>query len=67
MHWDVRLTKTTLSFLFAWHLWFHLGSRLDLCVARDRAGVMAFIEQHIMTSGEVVLQYLQRMEADQTA
>lgn len=22
-----------------------------------------FIEQHIMTSGEVVLQYLQRMEA----
>jgi DNA-binding GntR family transcriptional regulator len=40
---------------------------LDLCVAKDRAGVMAFIEQHIMTSGEVVLRYLQRMEADQTA
>ena len=40
---------------------------LDLCVARDRAGVMAFIEQHIMTSGEVVLRYLQRMEADQAA
>jgi len=37
---------------------------MDLCVARDRAGVMAFIEQHIMTSGEVVLRYLQRMEAD---
>jgi DNA-binding GntR family transcriptional regulator len=40
---------------------------LDLFVARDRAGVMAFIEQHIMTSGEVVLRYLQRLEADQTA
>ena len=40
---------------------------LDLCVARDRAGVMAFIEQHIMTSGEVVLRYLQRMEADRAA
>ncbi|WP_423874743.1 FCD domain-containing protein [Bradyrhizobium sp.] len=40
---------------------------LDLCVARDRAGVMAFIEQHIMTSGEVVLRYLRRMEADQAA
>ena len=39
---------------------------LDLCVARDRAGVMAFIEQHIMTSGEVVLRYLQGLEADQT-
>jgi DNA-binding GntR family transcriptional regulator len=38
---------------------------LDLCVARDRAGVMAFIEQHIMTSGEVVLRYLQGLEADQ--
>jgi DNA-binding GntR family transcriptional regulator len=40
---------------------------LDLCVAKDRAGVMAFIEQHIMTSGEVVLLYLQRMEADHAA
>jgi DNA-binding GntR family transcriptional regulator len=39
---------------------------LDLCVARDRAGVMAFIERHIMTSGEVVLRYLQKMESDQT-
>jgi hypothetical protein len=28
---------------------------------------MAFIEQHIMTSGEVVLRYLQRLEADQAA
>jgi hypothetical protein len=28
---------------------------------------MAFIEQHIMTSGEVVLRYLRRMEADQAA
>ena len=37
---------------------------LDLCVSRDRAGLTAFIEQHIMTSGEVVLQYLQRMEAN---
>ena len=40
---------------------------LDLCVARDRAGVMVFIEQHIMTSGDVVLRYLQRLEADQAA
>src|ERR1700744_2737153 len=40
---------------------------LDLCIAGDRAGVMAFIEQHIMASGEVVLRYLQRLEADQTA
>lgn len=40
---------------------------LDLCIARDRAGVMAFIEQHIMTSGEVVLRYLQRMETDQAS
>ncbi|WP_158808685.1 GntR family transcriptional regulator [Beijerinckia sp. L45] len=39
---------------------------LDLCIARDRAGVMAFIEQHIMTSGEIVLRYLQKMESDQT-
>ncbi|MGY2904134.1 DNA-binding GntR family transcriptional regulator [Bradyrhizobium sp. URHC0002] len=39
---------------------------LDLCVSRDRAGLMAFIEQHIMTSGEVVLQYLQKLEANQT-
>lgn len=39
---------------------------LDLCVARDRTGLMALIERHIMMSGEVVLQYLQRMEADQT-
>ena len=38
---------------------------LDLCVSRDRAGLTAFIERHIMTSGEVVLQYLQRMEANQ--
>jgi DNA-binding GntR family transcriptional regulator len=40
---------------------------LDFCVSRDRAGLTALIERHIMTSGEVVLQYLQRMEADQTA
>jgi DNA-binding GntR family transcriptional regulator len=40
---------------------------LDLCVAKDRAGVMAFIEQHIMTSGEVVLRYLQKMGSDQTS
>jgi DNA-binding GntR family transcriptional regulator len=40
---------------------------LELCVARDRLGVMAFIEQHIMTSGEVVLRYLQRMEANEIA
>jgi DNA-binding GntR family transcriptional regulator len=38
---------------------------LDLCVARDRAGLMAFIEQHIMTSGEVVLRYLEKTESDQ--
>jgi DNA-binding GntR family transcriptional regulator len=37
---------------------------LDLCVSRDRAGLMAFIERHIMTSGEVVLQYLQKIEAE---
>ncbi|QPF86100.1 GntR family transcriptional regulator [Bradyrhizobium genosp. L] len=40
---------------------------LDLCVAKDQVGVTAFIEQHIMTSGEVVLRYLQRLEADQMA
>ena len=40
---------------------------LDLCVSRDRAGLTAYIERHIMTSGEIVLQYLQRMEADQMA
>jgi DNA-binding GntR family transcriptional regulator len=40
---------------------------LELCVARDRLGLMAFIEQHIVTSGEVVLRYLQRLEADQIA
>lgn len=39
---------------------------LDLCVSRDRAGLMALIERHIMTSGEVVLRYLQKMESDQT-
>jgi DNA-binding GntR family transcriptional regulator len=33
---------------------------LDLCVSRDRAGLTMFIERHIMTSGEVVLQYLQK-------
>jgi DNA-binding GntR family transcriptional regulator len=37
---------------------------LDLCVARDRQGLMTLLEQHIMTSGEVVLQYLRKMEAD---
>lgn len=40
---------------------------LDLCVARDRTGLSAFIERHIMTSGEVVLQYLQKMEANKDA
>jgi DNA-binding GntR family transcriptional regulator len=40
---------------------------LDFCLSRDQAGLTAFIERHIMTSGEVVLQYLQRMEADQMA
>jgi DNA-binding GntR family transcriptional regulator len=37
---------------------------LDLCVAGDRNGLMTLIEEHIMTSGDVVLQYLQKMEAD---
>lgn len=40
---------------------------LDLCVATDRVGVMALIEQHIMTSGEVVLRYLQKSESHQAA
>ncbi|WP_461348646.1 GntR family transcriptional regulator [Bradyrhizobium sp. USDA 4451] len=40
---------------------------LALCVSRDRAGLTALIERHIMTSGEVVLHYLRRMEADQGA
>jgi DNA-binding GntR family transcriptional regulator len=39
---------------------------LDFCVTRDRAGLTAFIERHIMTSGEVVLRYLQKMESNQT-
>jgi DNA-binding GntR family transcriptional regulator len=39
---------------------------LDLLVARDRDALMAFIEQHIMTSGEVVLRYLEKLEAAQT-
>lgn len=38
---------------------------LDFCIARDRAGLMALIEQHIISSGEVVLRYLQKIEADQ--
>jgi DNA-binding GntR family transcriptional regulator len=37
---------------------------LDLCVARDQAGVMTFVERHIQSSGEVVLRYLQEMEAE---
>jgi hypothetical protein len=36
---------------------------LEHCVAKDRPGLMASIEQHIMTSGEIVLQYLQGVEA----
>lgn len=37
---------------------------LDLCVAGDRAGVMALVEQHIVASGDVVLRYLQKVEAE---
>ncbi len=39
---------------------------LSLCVARDRDGLMNFIEQHIMISGEVVLRYLQQLESEPT-
>jgi DNA-binding GntR family transcriptional regulator len=37
---------------------------LNLCVAGDRDGVMAMIEQHIMISGEVVLHYLKKIESE---
>ena len=36
---------------------------LELCVARDRNALIALIEQHILASGDVVLDYLQRIEA----
>jgi DNA-binding GntR family transcriptional regulator len=36
---------------------------LDLCVARDRDGLAAFIERHILASGEVVLNYLRKAPA----
>jgi len=36
---------------------------LNLCVARDRAGLMNCIEQHIVASGDVVLRYLQALES----
>ncbi len=40
---------------------------LALCLAQDRAGLMGFIEQHILTSGEVVLKYLRKLEEDRLA
>ncbi len=40
---------------------------LELCIDRDRAGLMALIEQHILTSGDVVLDYLHRIEVGQAA
>jgi DNA-binding GntR family transcriptional regulator len=36
---------------------------LDLCIARDRNGLAALIERHILASGEVVLDYLRNVEA----
>ncbi len=38
------------------------GTILALCEARDRAGLMAFIEQHILSSGQIVLNYLRKLE-----
>jgi DNA-binding GntR family transcriptional regulator len=35
---------------------------LELCVARDRDGLAAFIERHILVSGEVVLEYLRKIQ-----
>jgi len=40
---------------------------LALCVARDRSSLMAFIQEHIMTSGEVVLGYLKNLETNRVA
>jgi DNA-binding GntR family transcriptional regulator len=39
---------------------------LKLCTARDRDGLMTYIEQHIMRSGEMVLGYLQKIETEGT-
>jgi DNA-binding GntR family transcriptional regulator len=39
---------------------------LELCVAKNRVGLMEYIERHIMSSGEVVLHYLRRIESDET-
>lgn len=36
---------------------------LALCVNKDRAGLMDLIERHIIASGNVVLSYLQTLEA----
>jgi hypothetical protein len=36
---------------------------LTLCVKKDRAGLMDLIERHIFASGNVVLTYLQTLEA----
>jgi DNA-binding GntR family transcriptional regulator len=36
---------------------------LNLCLARDRAGLMNCIERHIVASGDVVLRYLQALES----
>jgi DNA-binding GntR family transcriptional regulator len=39
---------------------------LELCVAKNRVGLMECIERHIMSSGEVVLHYLRKIESDET-
>ena len=39
---------------------------LELCVAKNRVGLMEYIERHIMSSGEVVLCYLRGIESDET-
>jgi len=39
---------------------------LELCVAKNRVGLMEYIERHIMSSGEVVLHYLRGIESDET-
>jgi DNA-binding GntR family transcriptional regulator len=40
---------------------------LTLCVKKDRAGLMDLIERHIIVSGNVVLAYLQTLEARENA
>ncbi len=37
---------------------------LELCIAGDRNGLMKFVKQHILASGDVVLRYLKKTEAD---